>query len=142
VDTTPVQNAAVDIGPAVLASSRGWSSPEWEGFDQDADGKIFRRELGRMERALSGAAEMAAGGKPLIYMMHYPPVVDGRSTLFADLLADAGVRLCAYGHLHSSEGWDDNLDMELNGVSYRLISADYTGFAPRLLADFDTVGIL
>jgi predicted phosphohydrolase len=142
VGMDPVQNSAVDIGPAVVAASRGWSAPEWEGYDPASDERIFRRELIRMELALDAAAELTGGEKPLVYMMHYPPVVDGRSTLFADLLAAAGVVLCAYGHLHSSGSWGDNLDMEMNGVSYRLISADYIGFEPRLLADFDTVGIL
>ncbi len=141
-DTSPIQNSAVDAGPVVIASSRGWSAPEWESYDPAADEKIFRRELVRMELALDAASKLRSGTTPLVYMMHYPPVIDGKSTLFADLLSAAGVSLCAYGHLHSSEGWKDNLDLEVNGVSYRLISADYLGFSPRLLADFEGEGIL
>jgi predicted phosphohydrolase len=141
-EASPLQNSAVNVGPVVIAASRGWSSPEWEEYDPAVDERIFRRELKRMELALDAASGLRSGMTPLVYMMHYPPVVDGKSTLFADLLSAAGVSLCAYGHLHSSESWKSNLDPEINGVSYRLISADYLRFAPRLLADFDGEGIL
>jgi predicted phosphohydrolase len=140
--TTPLQNGAVDVGPVVIASTRGWSAPEWEGYDRSGDERVYRRELLRMETALGAASRLLDGGKQLVYMMHYPPVVNGRGTMFSDLLSDAGVRLCVYGHLHGEESWQGEMDMELGGVSYRLVSADYLGFEPRLLADFDEGGML
>ncbi len=133
----PVQNSAVDAGPVLIASSRGWSVPQWEGFDSSTDEKYYLRELKRMELALEAVQGLKKEDKPLVYMMHYPPVIDGESTSFSDLLCAAGVSVCAYGHLHCTGGWGNDLDIDLNGVAFRLVSADYLEFKPRLLMEFD-----
>ena len=124
----PLQNGAADLGPFILASSRGWSTPLWEGFREEADGKVYRRELQRMELALEAASRFP--GKPLAYMMHYPPVVEGRPTAFADQLSSAGVAVCVYGHLHRERKWPPLVDTESGGTLFRLVSADYLGFTP------------
>lgn len=125
---TPIQNTAVDLDSFVLATSRGWSSPLWDGFDPDRDQKVYVRELHRMDTALEAAKGFP--GKPVVYMMHYPPVVEGRPTAFAEKLASAGVKICVYGHLHFDGRWNPLVNTEFGGTAFRLVSSDYLDFTP------------
>lgn len=125
---TVLQRSAVECPGFVLAASRGWSTPLWEGYRPADDDRIYERELGRMQIALDQAREMAEPDEPLIYMMHYPPVVDGRPSEFAEYLVDYGVRLCVYGHLHGT--WPEAVNMDYHGVRFRIASADYLNFRP------------
>ncbi|PIE52168.1 serine/threonine protein phosphatase [Candidatus Fermentibacteria bacterium] len=129
----PLQRTAVNCGEFVLAASRGWSTPLWEGYSITQDAKIYTRELGRMQLTLSKAKEVRQNLQKLVYMMHYPPVVDGKPSEFAELLAEAGVSLCIYGHLHGS--WSDRVDMSYRGVEFLLTSADYLNFDPLNITD-------
>ncbi len=125
---TPLANTAVDLGAFVLATSRGWSTPQWEGFSPENDSKVYLRELQRMDAALAAAARFP--GKPVAYMMHYPPVVDGRPTAFAEKLSASGVRICVYGHLHFEGRWNPHVNTAYGGTIFRLVSSDFLGFTP------------
>jgi len=133
-----VQNSAVDTGPCVVAGSRGWKAPGAESYDEPEDGRILARELSRLQLSLDEAARLllADPGKPLFVMMHFPPVVGGAGTGFTARIGGSAAKICAYGHIHASPGcWPEGLDTELDGVRYRLVSADYLGFRPVLLAE-------
>ena len=131
-----VQNDACDIGPAVIAGSRGWLLPSDPDFTAD-DRKIYERELIRLELSLSAAARIA-GERPVIAMLHFPPVMrDGNLTGFTALMEKYGVSRCLYGHLHGSLAWAVGYRGELNGVKYELCSADSLGFEPKLIEEFD-----
>jgi predicted phosphohydrolase len=125
---TVMQRNAVRCPGFVLAASKGWSTPLWEGYKPSSDDRYYRRELARMQMALEESRELLEPGKPLVYMMHYPPVVDGRPSEFAEYLAEYGVSLCVYGHLHGS--WPEQVNMEYRGVVFRIASADYLNFTP------------
>jgi len=44
-----------------------------------------------------------------------------------------GVKLCVYGHLHG-EGFKNAVEGEIDGIVYKLVSADFLKFNPfRLL---------
>ena len=107
---------------AALCGTRGWF------YDQDRSGqneKVFRRELLRLEHSLASAP---AGEK--LCFLHYPPVYRGyRCPEIQQLLAQYGVRECYYGHLHGASH-RLAIEGEVEGVRYRLLAADYTGFAP------------
>ncbi len=124
----PLQRNAVDCKDFVLAASKGWNTPLWDGFKPSIDSKLYRRELERMKLALERAEELKKPGQKLIYMMHFPPVVEGKPSEFAELLSSAGVSLCLYGHLH--EKWCSSVNMDYGGVRYRIVSADYLKFRP------------
>jgi predicted phosphohydrolase len=124
----PLQREAINCGGFVLAASKGWNTPLWDGFKPSNDSKLYRRELERMKLTLERAAEMKESGQKLVYMMHFPPVIDGEPSEFAELLCQAEVSLCLYGHLH--EKWSPSVNMEHNGVKYRIVSADYLNFMP------------
>lgn len=127
----PLQHTAFDAGIAVITGTRGWITPLSEEYDEEKDEKIYRREVHRLGLALESAAEMRERGKPLIVMMHYPPVVSGRATEFSQTLSEGGADICIYGHIHCSPGqWPQGLDTRIDGVEYRLVSADYLDFKP------------
>ena len=118
-----LNNNCFEYGDYAICGTRGWFFEEERSGQHDE--KVFKRELIRLEASLK-----AAGEKPKMVFLHYPPRYKGyicREIL--DLLEKYQVRRCFYGHLHSQshklavEGlWD--------GVDFRLVAADYTGFKP------------
>lgn len=106
-----------------ICGTRGWF------FDQarssEHDERVFRRELMRLEASLK-----AAGDKPRMVFLHYPPLYKGYECReILELLEAYEVRRCFYGHLH---GPSHKMAMEglWNGVEFRLVSADYLNFKP------------
>lgn len=133
-----IQNDAADMGPFVACGSRGWLLPGSAEFGQ-ADEKIFARELIRLEMSLNAAVRLAGEAKkPIIVMMHYPPVPEnGADSAFSELIARYPVKTVIYGHLHA-QSCKTAFEGEKNGVSYILTSADHLGFMPKLIDEFDT----
>jgi len=125
-----LQNDCVDLGGGVgVVGTRGWQPPEAPRADEQ-DGKIYAREVGRLELSLR-----AAQGRfeTLVAMLHYPPIYAGLGeTAFVPLLRDAGVSVCLYGHLH---GRDHRYAFqgERDGVRYQFVAADFLGFRPALV---------
>jgi len=130
---TVLQRNSVRCSGFVLGASKGWSTPLWEGYKPAADDRYYQRELARMQIALEQARELVRPGERIVYMMHYPPVVDGRPSEFAEYLADSGVSLCVYGHLHGT--WPEGVNMEYRGVHFRIASADFLNFKPLEITD-------
>ena len=106
-----------------ICGTRGWFFEEERSGIHDE--KVFKRELIRLEASLK-----AAGEKPKMVFLHYPPRYKGyHCQEILDLLKKYEVRRCFYGHLHGGshklaiEGlWED--------VDFKLVSADYIGFRP------------
>lgn len=127
----PLQNSAYDAGEFIVAGSRGWMIPESDEYREESEGSILRREQIRLNLSLDAAESMSTENKPIIAMMHYPPIVNGKRTEFSRILAERDVTLCVYGHLHSAPGtWGQKLDITVDGVEYRLVSSDYLEFEP------------
>ena len=106
-----------------ICGTRGWFFEEERSSDHD--GKVFRRELMRLEASLKSAGDL-----PKIVFLHYPPRYRGyECTEILDLLKKYEVRQCFYGHLH---GASHGLAMEglWDGVEFRLVSADRLNFRP------------
>ena len=94
------------------------------------DEKICRREVQRLRLALDDARKIAAG-RPLLVMMHYPPLLAGeKDTVFTTLMEEYGVHTVVYGHLHGP-GIAAGFSGEHNGVRYELVSCDSIGFTPK-----------
>ncbi len=122
-----LHNNCAFYGDTALCGTRGWFYEENGGEQTE---KVFRRELIRLETSLK-----AAGDRERCCFLHYPPLYKGyRCQEILDLLSRYGVKACYYGHLHGPshrlaiEGKED-------GVDYRLVSADYLGFAPKKILD-------
>ena len=122
-DLNLLNNNAYEYEGMAICGTRGWF------FEEDRSGthdeKVFRRELMRLEASLK-----AAGDKPKLVFLHYPPRYKGyECPEILALLEQYEVRRCFYGHLH---GGSHRLAMEgqWNGVDFRLVSADYLNFQP------------
>ena len=106
-----------------ICGTRGWFFEEERSSDHD--GKVFRRELMRLEASLKSAGDL-----PKIVFLHYPPRYRGyECTEILELLKKYEVCQCFYGHLH---GASHGLAMEglWDGVEFRLVSADRLNFRP------------
>lgn len=125
-----VQNDAYDAGDMVFCGTRGWTIPGQGAAAQDE--KIFRREVLRLEMSLKAAAQMA-DGRPIVAMMHYPPLLPehkASGTAFTKLLSAYGVSRCVYGHLHG-QSIQRGINGVYDGVRYDLVSCDALGFAVK-----------
>jgi hypothetical protein len=125
-----VEGDALDVGEAVVCGIRGWTTPEMPGFQEQVDRPFYKRELPRLDSALAAAQRLAAGARPIVVMIHFPPFVDGRPTEFARRIAAASASACIYGHLHRAQDWAAATQGLVDGVFYQLTACDYLGFTP------------
>lgn len=122
-----LHNNCYEYGGYALCGTRGWF------LDEDKNGhnqKVFNRELLRLETSLK-----AAGEKPKLVFLHYPPLYQGYSCPeILNLLEQYQVRACYYGHLH---GGSHRLALEgMHGsVDYHLVAGDYFGFHPLKICE-------
>ena len=126
---TALQHSAEDIGGCVVCGPRGWLIPTTGAPLGEADEKLYRREAQRLNLALD-QAETLAEGRPIVVMMHYPPLTAAeRETLFTELLEQRKVHTVLYGHLHGG-GISLGFNGVHQGIRYRLVSCDSIGFCP------------
>ena len=121
-----LNNNCYEYGDWAICGTRGWFFEEERSGQHDE--KVFRRELIRLEASLK-----AAGDKPKMVFLHYPPRYKGYECReILELLEKYEVRRCFYGHLH---GGSHGLAMEgmWDGVEFRLVAADYIGFKPQMV---------
>ena len=122
-----LHNNCYEYGGYALCGTRGWF------LDEDKNGhnqKVFNRELLRLETSLK-----AAGEKPKLVFLHYPPLYQGYSCPeILNLLEQYQVRACYYGHLH---GGSHRLALEgmHSSVDYHLVAGDYLGFYPLKICE-------
>lgn len=122
-----IQHDVADLGDVVVTGTRGWAFPTEEAPLSAEDERIFKRELIRLELALN-AAQKAADGRPILLMLHYPPLYQTeRDTAFTRLIEKYPVHTVVYGHLHGA-GIRAGFTGEWNGVRYLLASCDALGF--------------
>lgn len=124
-----VQNSAVDVGEAVVCGTRGWMFPAGDESLSPEDERLLNRELIRLELALQAAVKLSGGVKPIVVMLHYPPLYDQvRDTPFTSLLAKYPVHTVVYGHLHG-QAIHAGFNGCHEGIRYRLASCDSLGFS-------------
>ena len=127
-----LQFSAADAGAAVVCGTRGWLFPTREQPLDEANRKIFMRETQRLRMALEEAQQMASD-RPIVAMMHYPPLLEGeRDTAFTELLEAFHVHTVVYGHLHG-QGIQSGFTGEHHGIRYHLVSCDSIGFSPKVI---------
>ena len=127
---TALQHNAVDLGSCVVCGTRGWVFDTASQPLDEQDRKICFRELQRLRLALE-EAKKKAGNRPVIVMMHYPPLLAGETdTPFTRLLEEFHVHTTVYGHLHG-QGIENGFTGGYNGVRYMLVSCDSIDFSPK-----------
>ncbi len=109
-----------------LCGSRSWLFDAQEPHDE----KVMNRELGRLRMSLD-----AAGDGEKVVFLHYPPIypnADARQVV--EVLREYGVKRCYYGHLHGNS-IRYAVQGVVDGIEYRLISADSLGFCPYKVSE-------
>ena len=133
-----IQHDVVDLGGAVVCGTRGWAYPTEETPLSPEDERIFSREMIRLELALQAAAGVA-GERPIIVMLHYPPLYQSdRDTPFTRLIEKYPVHTVVYGHLHGP-AIRAGFNGAWHGVRYLLTSCDALGFTLREFSLADQV---
>lgn len=118
-----LNNNCYEYGDIAICGTRGWFYEEEQKGSHDE--KIFLRELLRLEASLK-----AAGDRKKLCFLHYPPRYrDYVCREVEELLKRYGVTHCYYGHLHG-DSRRYACEGSVNGLVYRLLSADHLGFSP------------
>lgn len=124
-----VQNNSYNTGSIGIGGTRGWNSRDSEYFTE-ADEKIFRRELMRLENSLVTIEEET---QLRIVMMHYPPFdMKLEPNEFVEIMKEFEVDICVYGHLHA-EGHRYVVEGEMEGIDFHCVSSDYLDFKLKKL---------
>ena len=128
-----LQHDATDLGPLVVCGTRGWMFPTERAPLAEQDAKICNREVQRLNLALDDA-ERIAPGKPILVMMHYPPLLQSdQQTVFTETLeARKNVCCVVYGHLHG-DALRYAFSGEKGGIHYEAVSCDGIRFSPMEL---------
>ena len=119
-----LNNNAYEYEDIAICGTRGWF------FEEDAaegshNDKIFKRELIRLETSLK-----AAGDKPKVCFLHYPPRYRGyECPEILALLKQYDVQACYYGHLHA-ESHKLAIEGSFDGTDFHLCAADFINFTP------------
>lgn len=127
-----LHNSAAVAENFILCGSRGWLFEHGQAQDK----KIVAREAQRLDLSLTALPE-AVGER--VAFLHYPPLYQSESTPeILEVLQKRGVTRCYYGHIHA-EGKRFAYSGLRDGVFYRLVSADFLGFVPYKLPEFEAV---
>lgn len=118
------------FGGVGICGARGWLWPGQDDYEPQRDQKHWQRAIIRLGLSLEALA--AFDWDVAVAMIHYPPIAASAGSALCDMIRDAGVRYCVYGHLHS-EAAQQAFEGEHDGVLYRCVSADRVDFAPALI---------
>ncbi|WP_312614181.1 metallophosphoesterase [Oscillibacter sp.] len=114
-------------GEYALCGTRGWFQEERQ---KPPDAKVLNREIMRLETSLR-----AAGDRPILCFLHYPPLYRGyQCPEILALLEKYRVEACYYGHLHGPV-IRRRFEGEQAGTTFSLISADYLEFIPKKIIE-------
>ena len=120
-----LHNNSYEICNVSLCGTRGWTLENAE-----EDEKVLAREVGRLKMSLEKATR-----EPLVFL-HYPPVFGTlRCEPILDVMKQFRVKECYYGHLHGAGAAALATEGEVDGIRFRLISADALDFHPLRIRD-------
>lgn len=116
-------NNAFLVEGMAICGTRGWIRENGE----QPDMKVLNREAGRLEASVKEALKL--GGEPVAFI-HYPPIYRSEENVhLTDVLQRYGIKRCYYAHLHGAS-IKGALNGVVNGIDYRLVSADSVNFTP------------
>jgi len=124
-------DAAV-VGGVGICGVRGWPWPGQPEYDEQQDGKLWKRAIARL--GLSLGALKRLDWRVAVAMFHYPPRSATQTTDLSRMVVEAGVRHCIYGHLHGLDA-ESAFEGEADGVLWRCVSADHVDFTPQLICE-------
>jgi predicted phosphohydrolase len=120
-----IHNSCKAVEGLCLCGTRGWSLDAGED-----DKRIILREAGRLRASIEEAVK--TGLEPVVFL-HYPPIMGGYTCdEILAVLQEYSIKRVYYGHLHGI-AHKRAFNGEHEGTKFKLISCDYTGFAPVLV---------
>ncbi len=127
-----LQNNFYPYGEYALVGTKGYCY-EWKDSEEHFY-KIRDREVSRLQISLEAAK--AAGFQKFIIFLHYPPTTIGEMESPFTRMAEAyGASKLIYSHSHGEFGYLESFHGVVNGIEYKLVSADYLKFKPALIMD-------
>ncbi|MCI7734084.1 MAG: metallophosphoesterase [Dysosmobacter sp.] len=122
-----LHNSCAFYGDFAICGTRGWFLEE----DQKPhNAKVLNREVMRLEASLQ-----AAGDRPILCFLHYPPLYQGyECPEILAVLEKYHVGTCCYGHLHGPV-IKRRMEGRRGETDFSLISADYLGFVPKKICE-------
>lgn len=124
-----LHNSAVAAGNIAICGTRGWINDDGE--PQDA--KVLAREAGRLEASVVEAIK--TGLEPVAFI-HYPPIYSTQQNYYIlEVIHKYSIKRCYYGHVHGSFCFPKAFQGERDGVTYKMVSADYVKFTPVLVQE-------
>ena len=115
----------------LITGTRGWMIETKESIEGSDNRKIYEREKLRIQMCLDVLNEADPDhSKKHILMIHYPPVTAKQDfTEFAEMMAEGGVDICVYGHLHG-KAHKKAFEGKIGSCEFICTSADFVGFTP------------
>ena len=129
-----VRTNVIPVEDAVVTGTRGWMIETKESIEGSENKKIYEREKLRIKMCIDALNEAdPEHAKKHIFMIHYPPVTAKKDfTEFASMMAEGGVDICVYGHLHGS-AHKKAFEGDFEGTELICASADFVKFCPVLI---------
>ena len=118
-----IYNNSYLIENKILTGTRGWNL-----LDTENANKMIKRESIRLQLAIEDGIKKYGDDKEIIVFMHYPPISYlNKNSEFVKILKKYNITKCYYGHLHG-KSHQDAVEGIVNGIEFKLISADYLNF--------------
>lgn len=123
-----VKNSYFLYEDTAICGTRGWVCPNDTRYTSQ-DEKIYLREAGRLKKSIEMA--ISDGYFKIIVATHFPPTNDKKeNSLFVDILKEYNIKNVIYGHLHGKDKYHCSYLGNVDGINYKLVSADYLNFSP------------
>lgn len=126
-----VRTNIVEAEGCLITGTRGWMIETKDSLEDTENRKIYDREKLRIKMCIEKLAEAdPEHTKKHIMMIHYPPITARQDfTEFAHMMAEGGVDICVYGHLHG-KAHKKAFEGKFEGTEFVCASIDYVGFKP------------
>lgn len=118
-----IYNNSYLVENKILTGTRGWNL-----LDTENSSKMIKRESIRLQLAIEDGIKKYGDDKEIIVFMHYPPISNtNKKSEFLKILKQYDIKRCYYGHLHG-RSHQDAVEGIVDGIEFKLISADYLNF--------------
>ena len=126
-----IRTNVVEADGCLVSGTRGWMIESRDSIEGSDNRKIYERERLRIQMCVDKLNEVDPDhSRKHILMIHYPPITAKQEfTDFAQLIADGGVDICVYGHLHG-KAHKKAFEGDFGGTKFICSSADYVEFCP------------
>lgn len=122
-----IYNNSFLVEDKILTGTRGWNLLESENSS-----KMINRESIRLKLSIEDGIQKYGEDKEIIVFMHYPPITqnsihNNQFLDFVKIMKQYNIKRCYYGHLHG-KSHQDAIEGDFQGITFKLISADYLNF--------------